>query len=305
MDNDQLIQMIRQGGTPRERAGRYLQDKYFYLVRQIGVRQLRLSYDDANMAFSDALTELDWKIRQGESFDDLGKMVYTLTHRRGVDTIRKRATKSGTEPFGKPGNTTDLPDWFLDVLQNFDKLNLQFKYFCELYGEDVSKVKINTILSTINDFTMKFKESLDSIHTKEAEEIKKKNKLILKTEKDLHKIRKTVIKNCKIRKTVLKSNNNVHKDDTKKNINSNYNQPPIMINISNFNANIKVDDLFKLNKNASVKFNFEGKSSNEQSINKDNSKNNYNKDSEIKKSKRITKFKPKDEIIEKEDNFYN
>jgi DNA-directed RNA polymerase specialized sigma24 family protein len=120
MDNDQLIQMIRQGGTPRERAGRYLQDKYFYLTRQIGVRKLRLSYDDANMAFSDALTELDWKIRQGETFDDLGKMIYTLTHRRGVDMIRKRATKTGTEPFGNPNNTTDLPDWFLDVLQNFD-----------------------------------------------------------------------------------------------------------------------------------------------------------------------------------------
>ena len=120
MDNDQLIRMIRQGGTPRERAGRYLQDKYFYLTRQIGVRQLRLSYDDAGMAFSDALTELDAKIRQGETFDDLGKMIYTLTHRRGVDMIRKRATKSGTEPFGNPNNTTDLPDWFLDVLQNSD-----------------------------------------------------------------------------------------------------------------------------------------------------------------------------------------
>lgn len=120
MDNDQLIQMIRQGGTPRERAGRYLQNKYFYLTRQIGVRQLRLSYDDANMVFSDALAELDLKIRQGETFDDLGKMLYTLTHRRGVDMIRKRATKHTNEPFGSPANTTDLPDWFLDALQNFD-----------------------------------------------------------------------------------------------------------------------------------------------------------------------------------------
>ncbi len=120
MNDDQLIQMIRQGGFPRERASRYLQDKYFYLIRLIGVRKQRLSYDDAHMAFTDALTELDWKIRQGEAIDDLGKMIYTLTHRRGVDTIRKRTTKTGTEPLSNPANTAELPDWFLDILQNFD-----------------------------------------------------------------------------------------------------------------------------------------------------------------------------------------
>ncbi len=120
MNDDQLIRMIRQGGISRERAGRYLQDKYFYLIRQIGVRQQRLSYDDALMAFSDALTELDWKIRHGESFEELGKMVYTLTHRRGVDTIRKRTTKTGTDPLVNSSNTAELPDWFLDALQNSD-----------------------------------------------------------------------------------------------------------------------------------------------------------------------------------------
>ncbi|MEQ1743873.1 MAG: hypothetical protein ABMA02_00475 [Saprospiraceae bacterium] len=120
MNDDQLIQMIRQGGIARMRAGDYLQDKYFYLVRQIGVRQQRLSYDDAQSAFSDALTELDWKIRNGETFEELGKMLYTLTHRRGVDTIRKRTTKTGTDPLGNTANTIDLPDWFLDALQDAD-----------------------------------------------------------------------------------------------------------------------------------------------------------------------------------------
>ncbi len=120
MTNDQLIQMIRQGGLPRERASRFIQKKYFYLIRQIGVRQQRLRYDDALMAYTDALTELDWKIRQGEAIDDLGKMVYTLTHRRGVDTIRRRTTKTGTEPLINPANTVELPDWFLDVLDNLD-----------------------------------------------------------------------------------------------------------------------------------------------------------------------------------------
>ena len=120
MTNDELIKMIRQGGMSRERASRYLQKKYFYLIRQIGVRQQRLSYDDANMAYSDALTEIDWKIRQGDAIEDLGKMIYTLIHRRGVDTIRKRTTKTGTEPLSNPMNTVELPDWFLDVLDNLD-----------------------------------------------------------------------------------------------------------------------------------------------------------------------------------------
>ena len=47
-------------------------------------------------------------------------MVYTLTHRLGVDTIRKRTTKTGTDPLVNSSNTAELPDWFLDALQNSD-----------------------------------------------------------------------------------------------------------------------------------------------------------------------------------------
>ncbi|MBK8966419.1 MAG: hypothetical protein R3D58_10230 [Saprospiraceae bacterium] len=120
MTDAQLIQMLRQGGLPRERANRFLQNKFFYLIRQLGVRQQRLSYDEAQMAFADALTELDWKVRQGDEIEDLGKMIYTLTHRRGVDTIRKRTTKTNTEPLNNPVSTSALPEWFLDALQNLD-----------------------------------------------------------------------------------------------------------------------------------------------------------------------------------------
>ncbi|TNE48788.1 MAG: sigma-70 family RNA polymerase sigma factor [Bacteroidetes bacterium] len=120
MDDAQLTQMIRQGGIPRERANRRLQDKFFYLIRQVGVRQQRLSYEDALSAFSDALTELDAKICQGEPIEDLGKMLYTLTHRRGVDIIRKRTTKSGTDPLNHPTAQAELAEWFLDIIQNTD-----------------------------------------------------------------------------------------------------------------------------------------------------------------------------------------
>lgn len=119
MNDDQLILMIRQGGPPRERANRYLQDKYFYLIRQVGVRKQHLSYEEAHMAFADALTKLDWKIRNNEPVDDLGKMLYTLVHHRGVDIIRKLATKD-IDPLDNPGKNTDLPDWLVDILQNSD-----------------------------------------------------------------------------------------------------------------------------------------------------------------------------------------
>lgn len=119
MNDAQLIQMIQQGGAPRERANRYLQDKFFYLIRQLGVRQLHLNYEDAHMAFTDALAKLDWKIRNGESIDDLGKMLYTLAHRRGVDIIRDRTTKE-SDPLDKPTTNTGLPDWLVDILQNLD-----------------------------------------------------------------------------------------------------------------------------------------------------------------------------------------
>ncbi len=120
MSDDQLIRMIQQGGSPREKANRHLQDKYFYLIRQVGVRKLHLSYEEAHMAFTDALTELDWKIRQNESIEDTGKMIYTLTHRRAVDILRKQTTKTGTEPLINPAKTAELPDWFMDILQNLD-----------------------------------------------------------------------------------------------------------------------------------------------------------------------------------------
>lgn len=120
MNNDaQLIQMIRQGGISRERANRILQDKYFYLVRQLGVRKLHLNYDDAQMAFSDALTKLDSMVCRGDEIEDLGKMFYTLLHRRGVDIIRDRTTKD-VDPIDNAGTNTGMPDWLIDILNNLD-----------------------------------------------------------------------------------------------------------------------------------------------------------------------------------------
>ncbi len=123
MNSDQLSEMIRQGGSVRERAHAFILRRYFYLVRQVGVRKLRLSYEEAAMAYSDALVELDAKLRAGEAVEDMGKMLYTLTYRRGVDMVRRRTTKSKVEPLSQPQNVSDLPHWLFEVLTHSEKIS--------------------------------------------------------------------------------------------------------------------------------------------------------------------------------------
>ncbi len=95
-----------------------LQRQYFYLVRQVGVRKLRLSYEESAMIYADALAELDYKIRTGEAIEDMGKMLYTLVYRRSVDAVRKRTTKTNVEPLSQPHAVQDLPQWFFDALEH-------------------------------------------------------------------------------------------------------------------------------------------------------------------------------------------
>jgi len=123
MNSDRLSEMIRQGGSVRERAHGFILRRYFYLVRQVGVRKLRLSYEEAAMAYSDALVELDAKLRAGEAVEDIGKMLYTLTYRRGVDMVRRRTTKNKVEPLSQPQNVSDLPHWLFEVLTYSEKIS--------------------------------------------------------------------------------------------------------------------------------------------------------------------------------------
>ncbi|MCS7035741.1 MAG: hypothetical protein NZM41_03675, partial [Saprospiraceae bacterium] len=95
--------------------------RFFYLVRQVGVRELRLPYEEAAMVFSDALAELDQKIYTGEAIEDVGKMLYTLTHRRGVDAVRRRTTKVKIEPLSQSNKVVDLPQWLFDALQHSEE----------------------------------------------------------------------------------------------------------------------------------------------------------------------------------------
>lgn len=121
MNSDRLCAMIRRGGSARERANQILQTRFFYLVRQVGVRKLRLSYEEAAMVYADALTELDQKIYAGEVIEDVGKMLYTLTSRRGVDAVRRRTTKVKIEPLSQPSRVLDLPQWLFDTLQHSEE----------------------------------------------------------------------------------------------------------------------------------------------------------------------------------------
>ncbi len=120
MDSNQLYALIRQGGSARERAIRLIHQKFFYLVRQVGVLRLHLSYEEAAMVYADAVTELDWLIQSGEEVEDLGKMLYALTHRRGVDALRKRTTKTKVEPLSRPQQIVELPQWLSEALQQVD-----------------------------------------------------------------------------------------------------------------------------------------------------------------------------------------
>ncbi len=113
--------MIRQGGSPRERANRFIQKRFFYLVRQVGVRELHLSYEEAAMAFTDALVELDQKIYAGEAIESVGKMLYTLTRRRSIDMVRRRTTKVKIEPLSQSNRMLDLPQWLFDTLQHSEE----------------------------------------------------------------------------------------------------------------------------------------------------------------------------------------
>lgn len=118
MTSDQLCEWIRHGGSARERAIQIIHKRFFYLVRRVGVREIRLSYEDAQMAYSDAVTELDSMVRGNVVIEDCGKMLYTLVYRRCVDIVRKRTTKTKVEPLDHGQLTLDLPQWLLDALQH-------------------------------------------------------------------------------------------------------------------------------------------------------------------------------------------
>ncbi len=136
MNSDQLCAMIRRGGSARERANGFIQKRFFYLVRWVGVRELHLPYEEAAMAFTDAVAELDQKIYAGEAIEDVGKMLYTLTRRRGVDAVRRRTTKVKIEPLSQSNRVLDLPQWLFDVLQHSEE-NVQelFRHEEEAEGQ--------------------------------------------------------------------------------------------------------------------------------------------------------------------------
>ncbi|MCS6928852.1 MAG: hypothetical protein NZM43_05075 [Saprospiraceae bacterium] len=123
-NDHQLCEMIRQGGSVRERANRIIQTRYLFLVRQVGVRHLHLSYEEATMVYTDALVELDQKISCGEEFEHVGKMLYTLVYRRGVDALRRRTTKGKVEPLSQSSNVVDLPEQLFDAL-HYSEENIQ------------------------------------------------------------------------------------------------------------------------------------------------------------------------------------